>query len=62
MRELGVKLASNSDIHSASEIVETERSRVMVYHTDSGDALQNEIGDLCRLLEMYRKGIIRARK
>ena len=55
-------LESNSDIHSASEIVETERSRVMVYHTDSGDALQNEIGDLCRLLEMYRKGIIRARK
>ena len=34
----------------------------MVYHTDSGDALQNEIGDLCRLLEMYRKGIIRAIK
>ena len=55
-------LESNSDIHSASEIVETERSRVMVYHTDSGDALQNEIGDLCRLLEMYRKGIIRAIK
>ena len=55
-------LESNSDIRSASEIVETERSRVMVYHTDSGDALQNEIGDLCRLLEMYRKGVIRARK
>ena len=55
-------LESNSDIRSASEIVETERSRVMVYHTDSGDALQNEIGDLCRLLEMYRKGIIRAIK
>ncbi len=53
---LEAALRDNSDICSSSEIVETERRRVMVFDTDDGDALQNEIGDLCRLLEMYREG------
>ena len=51
-------LRLNLDIHSGSEIVETETRRVMVYATDNGEALQNEIADLCRLLELYREGVI----
>ena len=55
-KSVGEALRENRDIHSGSEIVETERRRVMVYATDDGDALQNEIADLCMLLELYRKG------
>ena len=51
-------LKENRDIHSSSEIVETEGRRVMVYATDDGEALQNEIADLCRLLELYREGVL----
>ena len=46
----------NIDIHSSSEIVETERRRVMVSNTDEGARLQSEIDDLYELLEMYLKG------
>ena len=46
----------NIDIHSSSEIVETERRRAMVADTDSGAELQSEINDLYELLEMYQKG------
>ena len=48
----------NSDIHSSSEIVETEGRRVMVYATDDGEALQNEIAELCKLLDLYRGGVL----
>lgn len=57
-RSIEEAVRENIDIHSGSEIVETERRRVMVYATDDGDALQNEIADLCRLLDMYRQGKI----
>ncbi len=57
-RSIDEAVRENVDIHSGSEIVETERRRVMVYATDDGDALQSEIADLCLLLEMYRQGKI----
>ena len=49
----------NSDIHSSSEIVETERRRVMVGDTDDGERIKSEIDDLYELLELYRTGKIR---
>ncbi len=55
-------LRDNSDIHSSSEIVETEQRRVMVLNTDDGNTIQNEISDLCRLLDMYRRGILKPEK
>lgn len=48
----------NSDIHSSSEIVETERRRVMVGDTDDGERIKREIDDLYELLELYRTGMI----
>lgn len=48
----------NSDIHSSSEIVETERRRVMVGDTDDGVRIKGEIADLYELLELYRTGAI----
>ena len=49
----------NIDIHSSSEIVETERRRVMVGDTDDGRKILGEIEDLYELLEFYRKGELR---
>ena len=49
-------VSENRDIHSCSEIVETERRRVMVYATDDGEVIQREIADLCALLDIYRSG------
>ena len=49
----------NSDIHSSSEIVETERRRVMIGNTDAGERIKSEIDDLYELLELYRTGVIR---
>ncbi len=51
-------IGENRDIHSSSEIVETEQRRVMVFATDTGELIQNEIADLCLLLDLYRKGVI----
>ena len=51
-------LRDNFDIHSDSEIVETERRRMMVADTDIGESLRSEIADLRRLLEHYRSGRI----
>ncbi len=45
---------SNKDIHSSSEIVETEKHRMMVSDTDNGGRIQAEINDLKELLELYR--------
>ena len=55
---LKAALRSNSDIHSSSEIVETEHRRMLVFDTDDGSALQTEIGDLCCLLDLYRRGVL----
>ena len=46
----------NIDIHSSSEIVETERRRVMVGDTDDGERIRSRITDLYELLELYHKG------
>lgn len=51
-------LKDNKDIHSSSEIVETENHRIMVENTDDGSRIQSEIEDLYQLLEMYRNGEI----
>ncbi len=55
---LEAALLDNSDIHSDSEIVETEQRRMLVFDTDDGAALQSEIGDLCALLDLYRQGVL----
>ncbi len=50
-------LRSNLDIHSDSEIVETERKRMMVDDTDVGETTRAEIDDLYKLLGLYRGGV-----
>lgn len=47
-------LKEDKDIHSDSEIVETEDGRVMVSDTDSGKRIKNEISDLYELLKEYK--------
>lgn len=49
-------LRANRDIRSHSEIVETERYRVMVDDTDAGEHIRGQIADLFRLLQMYKSG------
>ncbi len=51
-------LSENRDIHSDSEIVETEKHRMMVLNTDSGETISKTIEDLKTLLAMYRTGKI----
>ena len=51
-------LRENRDIHSDSEIVETESDRVMIEDTDVGEVLREEIDDLYTLLEYSKKGLI----
>ncbi len=51
---VGAALRANKDIRSSSEIVETERYRVMVDDTDRGERIRNQIADLFRLLQMYK--------
>ncbi|MBQ5346896.1 MAG: fructose-1,6-bisphosphatase [Ruminococcus sp.] len=51
-------LHSNLDIHSDSEIVETERKRMMVDDTDVGETTRAEIDDLYKLLGLYRGGVL----
>lgn len=51
-------LRENKDIESSSEIVETERKRVMVKDTDNGKRISRDIHDLERLLKAYREGEI----
>ena len=47
------------DIHSKTEIVETNRARIRVKDTDLGLAIQKQIDDLQRLLSAYRAGLIK---
>ena len=44
-------LRDNKDIHSSSEIIETEKHRVLVDDTDSGEAIRERIADLYYLLK-----------
>ena len=47
------------DIHSKTEIVETNRARLRVKDTDLGRAIQKQSDDLQRLLSAYRAGLIK---
>ncbi len=47
-------LKENKDIHSSSEIIETEDKRVMVDETDNGERIQRDIDDLYDLLKMMK--------
>ena len=48
---VGAALRANKDIRSSSEIVETERYRVMVDDTDRGERIRDQIADLYYLLK-----------
>ena len=50
------------DIHSATEVLETEHNRVRVMNTDTGKKIREKISDLKLLLEAFRKGIIKERQ
>ena len=61
-RSIDAALRENIDIHSDSEIVETEQKRRMVEDTDIGKKLRQETDDLRLLLQMYRSGIMTPRE
>ena len=42
------------DIVSSSQLIETEKNRVMVKNTDNGKRIMEEIDDLYELLELYK--------
>ena len=52
-------LEENVDIHSDTEVVEVEDSRVMVADTDEGAVIREKIKDLKALLDAYRSGTMR---
>ena len=49
-------LKENKDIESKSELVETEKERLMVRDTDSGKKIKEDIDGLKMLLQAYRNG------
>lgn len=49
-------LTENKDIESKSELVETEKERLMVRDTDSGKKIKEDIDGLKMLLRAYRNG------
>ena len=49
-------LTENKDIESRSELVETERERLMVRYTDTGKKILEDIKGLKMLLQAYREG------
>ena len=51
-------LRENKDIESHSEMVETEKERLMVKNTDNGKKILEDIEGLKKLLEAYRDGTI----
>ncbi len=51
-------LIHNDDIESESNMVEVEKSRVMVRDTDIGKGILEDIKDLEELLMCYRTGEI----
>ena len=46
------------DIHSQMREVERSKRRVLVGDTDTGTELREQIAELERLLEAYRRGLI----
>lgn len=48
-------LRENKDIHSESQIVDTEKSRILVRDTDTGKEIQESIADLELLMQWYRR-------
>lgn len=53
-------IKEGKDIISSSRIVNTSQNRIRVKDTDIGKELQNQINDLKKLLNAYRKGIIKS--
>ena len=51
-----ISLTENKDIESKSELVETEKERLMVRDTDSGKKIKEDIEALKMLLRAYREG------
>ena len=51
-------LQENKDIASESQIVETEKTRVLVKDTDVGKKIMAYISDLEELMQEYRNGTI----
>ena len=51
-------LQENKDIASESQIVETEKTRVLVKDTDVGKKIMAYISDLEELMQQYRNGTI----
>ena len=49
-------LTENKDIESKSELVETEKERLMVRDTDTGKKIKEDIEGLKMLLRVYREG------
>ena len=49
-------LTENKDIESKSELVETEKERLMVRDTDTGKKIKEDIEGLKMLLRAYREG------
>ena len=49
-------LTENKDLESKSELVETEKERLMVRDTDSGKKIKEDIEALKMLLRAYREG------
>ncbi len=47
-------LEENVDIISSSQLIETEKNRIMVKDTDNGKRIMEEIDDLYELLEQYK--------
>lgn len=47
------------DMHSTTEILETNKGRIRVRNTDLGRDIQYQIGELQQLLEAYRAGVIK---
>lgn len=48
------------DIHSKTEILETNRARIWVKDTDQGRLIQARIADLTDLLRAYRSGLLKS--
>ena len=51
-------LTENKDIESKSELVETEKERLMVRDTDNGKKIKEDIEGLKMLLQAYRSGTL----
>jgi fructose-1,6-bisphosphatase-3 len=54
-------ICAGKDILSSSKIVEDVKTRIRVRDTDKGKELQNQVNDLKKLLNAYKKGMIKER-